>query len=131
THELKAPLTGMRALTELLHDGVVTDEPKRREYYAAMLGECDRLAQLVQNVLTAARLERGALPLALVSLEPAPLLREVASGFARRLETLGYRFEVDVPDGLPRVRADRDAFLGVVTNLLDNAAKYGAGSERS
>lgn len=131
THELKAPLTGMRALAELLHDGLVSDEDKRREYYASMLGESERLGRLVQNVLDAAKIERGR-PLQLhpAPIEPGPLLRDLAERFRPRLETEGFAVEVDVADDLPRALADRESLTQVAANLLDNAAKYGRGEER-
>lgn len=125
THELKAPLTGFRALTELLHDGLVPDEAKKREYYAAMLAESERLSRLVQNVLDASQLERGALRVLPEPLDPTPLLEDAASRFRPRLESEGFEVEVDLPADLPRAIADREAFAHVVGNLLDNAAKYG------
>ncbi len=129
THELKAPLTGFRALTELLHDGLVSDEQKKREYYASMLAESERLSRLVQNVLDASRLERGALQVVAGPLDPRPLLDDVVARFRPRLESEGFRLEVDVADDLPATVADREAFAHVVGNLLDNASKYGRGDE--
>jgi signal transduction histidine kinase len=127
THELKAPLTGMRAMAELLRDGIVTDEPKRQEYYASILGESERLSRLVQNVLDASRLERGAsLKTSIQTADVAPMLRDLAASFRPRLETEGFELQVDVPD-LPPVRVDPEAFLQIVANLLDNAFKYGRG----
>jgi hypothetical protein len=102
THELKAPITGFRALTELLHDDLVPDEAKKREYYAAMLAESERLSRLVQNVLDASQLERGALRVAAEPQDPAPVLLDLASRFRPRLESEGFTVDVDVPDDLPR-----------------------------
>lgn len=130
THELKAPITGFRALTELLHEGLVPDEARRQEYYASMLAESERLSRLVQNVLDASRLERGALGVAPAPLDPRPLLEEAAGRFRPRLESEGFRLEVDLAADLPETVADREAFAHVVANLLDNAAKYGRGAER-
>ncbi|HBP19391.1 MAG TPA: hypothetical protein DEA08_16580 [Planctomycetes bacterium] len=128
THELKAPLTGVRALAELLHEGLVPDEAKRREYYASMLDESERLGRLVQNVLEAARLEGGALQVNPEDLEPGPLVVEIAERFRPRLEAQGFELELDLgEDDLPAVRADREAFRQVIANLIDNAAKYGKG----
>ena len=75
THELKAPLTGMRAMAELLRDGIVREETQRQSYYTSILGESERLSRLVQNVLDASRLERGApLETSIQTVDPAPLL---------------------------------------------------------
>lgn len=128
THELKAPLTGVRALAELLHEGLVPDEAKRQEYYASMLDESERLGRLVQNVLEAARLEGGALQVNPEELEPGPLIVEIAERFRPRLEAQGFELELDLgEEDLPPIRADREAFRQVIANLIDNAAKYGKG----
>lgn len=125
THELKAPLTGIRALSELLHEGLVSDEPRRREYYGSILGESERLGRLVQNVLDASRLERGAaLQLACGEVAVGPLLGDLARHARPRLEAAGADLEVDLGE-LPPARADREAVGQVVANLLDNALKYG------
>ncbi|MGE0712055.1 MAG: sensor histidine kinase [Planctomycetota bacterium] len=131
THELKAPLTGLRALAELLHDGLVSDPAKQQEYYASMLDEAERLGRLVQNVLDAARLERGALHVAPEAFAPGPLLAEVCERFRARVEAQGFELALDLGDGdLPDARADREGFTQTVANLLDNAAKYGRGARR-
>lgn len=130
THELKAPLTGVRALTELMHEGLVTDPEKKQEYYASMLTECDRLARLVQNVLSVAKLERGQLPVLVETVDPLPVLRAVADRFKARFETAGFAFDVVLPAALPQVLADREGIDHVVANLLDNAAKYGRGQDQ-
>ncbi len=129
THELKAPLTGFRALTELLHDGLVPTEEKKREYYAAMLAESERLSRLVQNVLDASRLERGSLEVVPSSLDPGPLVADVVGRFRPRLESEGFTVELSIEDDLPAVLVDREALAHVLGNLLDNAAKYGRGAE--
>lgn len=129
THELKAPLTGFRALTELLHDGLVPTEEKKREYYAAMLAESERLSRLVQNVLDASRLERGPLEVVPASLDPGPLVADVVGRFRPRLESEGFTVELSIDDDLPAVLVDREALAHVLGNLLDNAAKYGRGAE--
>lgn len=133
THELKAPLTGIRALAELLHDGVVSEDARRQEYYASILGESERLGRLVQNVLDASRLERGAtLQLACRELALGPLVEEVARSVRPRLQAAGVELVTDVAE-LPPVLADREAVGQILSNLLDNALKYGrpaAGPQR-
>lgn len=125
THELKAPLTGIRALAELLHEGVVSEDARRQEYYASILGESERLGRLVQNVLDASRLERGAtLQLACRELALGPLVEEVARSVRPRLQAAGVELVTDVAE-LPPVLADREAVGQILSNLLDNALKYG------
>ena len=59
THELRTPLTTLRMYTEMLADGMVPDEPRRRSYLQTLRAEADRLGHLVENVLAYSRLERN------------------------------------------------------------------------
>ncbi|HEX2677288.1 MAG TPA: histidine kinase dimerization/phospho-acceptor domain-containing protein, partial [Polyangiales bacterium] len=59
THELKTPLTSIRMYGEMLRDGMVEDEPTRREYYATITAESERLTRLINNVMEHGRLRKG------------------------------------------------------------------------
>jgi len=59
THELRTPLTTFRMYTEMLLEGMVTDEEKRTRYLETLQSESERLDHLVRNVLAYSRLERG------------------------------------------------------------------------
>ncbi len=59
THELRTPLTTFRLYAEMLSEGMVPDAQRQREYLVSLRREADRLAHLVENVLSYARLERG------------------------------------------------------------------------
>ena len=56
SHELKTPLTAIRMYAEMLRDGMVTEEAKRREYYETITSESERLTRLINNVLEFSRL---------------------------------------------------------------------------
>jgi hypothetical protein len=58
THELRTPLTTFRLYTDMLSQGLVSDEKRRGEYIDTLHAEADRLGHLVENVLSFARLER-------------------------------------------------------------------------
>ena len=59
SHELKTPLTTIRMYGEMLGDGMVKDEKKRKGYLQTIISESQRLTRLVNNVLDFGRLERG------------------------------------------------------------------------
>ena len=59
THELRTPLTTFRLYSEMLADGMVRDEEKKRAYLQTLRTEAGRLAHLVENVLAYSRIERG------------------------------------------------------------------------
>ena len=56
---MKTPLTSIRMFSDLLAEGRVTDETKRRSYLGIISSEAARLTRLINNVLDFARIERG------------------------------------------------------------------------
>ncbi|MGB0132825.1 sensor histidine kinase [Dokdonella sp.] len=131
SHELKTPLTSIRMYAEMLREGW-PDEAKKREYYAFIHDESERLSRLIGNVLQLARLERSDLQLDLGRMqvgELADLLRSkldsqiVRAGFA-----CNYRIAAEAAEHA--VLVDTDAVVQIMINLVDNALKFSARSER-
>ncbi len=132
THELKTPLTSIRMYAEMLRDGLVPSDEKRREYVGTITDESERLSRLVDDVLELARLERGARGMALRTGALGPEVAEAAERLAPQAARAGFRLVVDVEPGLPPVRFERDALHQVLANLVDNALKYaGDAADRS
>jgi len=124
SHELKTPLTAIRMYAEMLRDGMVQEEAKRREYYGTITAESERLTRLINNVLEFSRLEQGTRDVNLVVGSLGPVVIEAAELLRPHAREVGFEIDVLVEEGLPPVRFDRDAVLQVVFNLVDNALKY-------
>lgn len=124
THELKTPLTAIRMYSEMLRDGMVPDEEKRRRYYDTILAEGERLSRLVDNVLELARLERREKPPPLVVASLDEVLGEARALLLPHAGKEGFTLELNVEPALPHVQIDRDGLLQVIFNLVDNAIKY-------
>jgi signal transduction histidine kinase len=127
SHELKTPLTAIRLIVEMLRDGAVDSEDKRRAYYATLTAESERLSRLIDNVLEFSRLERGERALALETAPLAPAVEELSAMLGAQAARAGSALALDLADGLPPVRFERDALAQVLFNLVDNAQKYGRG----
>ncbi|MBI2704818.1 MAG: hypothetical protein HYX32_05960 [Actinobacteria bacterium] len=122
THDLRTPLSAIRAVVSDLHDGVQYDELTRIDLLETVLDEIDRLDRLVGNLLAASRIEAGAM-------EPRAAAVAIEELLEHRVRTLGsllreHVVALDVPDGLPEVEADYGQIEQVVTNLLTNAVRY-------
>ncbi len=128
SHELRTPLTTLRMHSELLRDGLVSDE-KRRKFHDDMVQESVRLSHLVENVLEATRLEEGRRPLRATRANLGDSVRAIAAAQAPFLATKGFTIEVDAGD--VEATFDRQAIEQVVVNLLDNAVKYAGSGERT
>lgn len=127
THELRTPLTTFRLYSDMLESGVVKEE-KRGHYLSVLTREADRLSHLVENVLAFSRIERGN---ARSQVRTATLVELVESSRERmesRLESVDMELKIhDLPTALCKV--DTAAVEHILFNLVDNAAKYAAGSD--
>jgi signal transduction histidine kinase len=121
SHELKTPISALRARLENLLDGVESPDPAVLQ---VMLQQAERLSRLVDQLLDLSRLESGDIPLEPGALELAPLVRRVSSEIevARGDHLVDVR--ADIPADLPPVRADSERIHQVLFNLLDNAVRY-------
>jgi len=129
SHELKTPLTVLRSGIErsLTHP---TTSPDVMETLEETLLEVNRMAELVDSLLTLARADEGRAPLHLDDLD----LREVLAELAETASILGEQASVEVTVEVPqeplRMHADRSRLRQLLQNLLSNAIKYtSAGGE--
>lgn len=123
-HELKTPLTSLKASVSALRTSREAQSPAQRELLAIVEEETDRLNRLVSEVLHMARTEAGKLRL---NREPCTLDELIAGAVAdSRQQIEGRPVQTDVESGVPSVLADRELIATVLRHLLDNAAKYSA-----
>jgi histidine kinase len=120
-HELRTPLSSIKSLMEGLVDGVLAAEPAT---FVSVQREVARLQRLVHALEELARVEAGQSPLELRPVNLAALLRAAADRLHPQFEDKDIRLHVDVPYGLPPVRADAGRLLQVLLNLLGNALRY-------
>jgi signal transduction histidine kinase len=124
SHELKTPLTSIRMFSELLAEGRVTDEAKRRSYLQIITSETARLTRLINNVLDFSRLERGEKNYNFQKCDLAAVVLETVESYRPHLEASGFQLNCDLPDDPVFVQGDRDALAQILVNLLSNAEKY-------
>jgi signal transduction histidine kinase len=129
THELKSPLTAIRMHSEMLEGGMVANEDRRQEYFRTIRSEAERLSRLVNDVLLFARIERGQGPLRGAVGSLGSCVDQVSEMLAPTARRRGMRIEVDLDEEARAVTVDSDAMIQVLTNLLENALKFAAGSE--
>ena len=127
SHEFRSPLASLRQLSELLADGRVSSDDRRRQYYQALRRESERLHRLVEGLLDFGRMEAGAREYRFETLDPAALIQSVGREFAEEVAERGYTLQLQADGSLPAICADREALSRALWNLLDNAVKYSPG----
>ncbi len=123
THELKSPLASMRLSLETVLSGRASGD-RREHFLGNALNDTERLQDLVQKVLEVTRYDRGGGRLELSRVPLSDVVEEATAAFAPRARLKGGEVDVDVePDVWGR--GDQEALRIVVSNLLENAVKYG------
>jgi signal transduction histidine kinase len=124
SHDLKTPLSLIRMFSETLELDRVPDEARRREYYAVLTRESERLTRLIDNVLDFSRIESGRQRYDIVPGPVEPVVHEVLESFRHPLAQQGFAVDVAVAPDLLDVPLDVEALKQALANLLDNAMKY-------
>ena len=122
SHELRTPLTAIRSVGEVGLRGR-RDEAAYREIIGSMLEEVDRLALLVDRLLTLSRADTGQAKLSMDVVDIEVLAEEVAEQLGVLAEEKGQAISVRF-DSVPRWVGDRVALRQALLNLVDNAIKY-------
>ena len=124
SHELRSPLASVRLMTETLEDGGIDDDSIARDFLGRIRREVDRMNSLVDDLLELARIESGLDAAPHTPMQLGPVVQEAVSRLRVRAAQKGVRLDMEVPEHLPRVRADEGRIGQVLTNLLDNALKW-------
>jgi signal transduction histidine kinase len=123
SHELRTPLASMRVLVDGLLADEALDVKKTREYLQLVAGENERLSRLLESFLAFSRLERDQYRFVFTEVEPSAVVAAAMNTIRDRLPA-PCDISVDVAPALPALKADADALVTALVNLLDNALKY-------
>jgi len=128
SHDLKTPLTIIKFYGEMLRDISGGDPEKREAHCAKIIEESDRLAEMVNELLEASKLEQTE-EIAMEPLRLDTLLRETAERFSPLQEREGYTFTCDIAPEIT-VRGKADLLGRAVYNLIANAVNHAGESKR-
>jgi two-component system, OmpR family, sensor histidine kinase KdpD len=125
THDLRTPLASIKASASGLLDPSVAYTPaQREEVLRTIVEEADRLNRLVANLMDLARMRAGALVPAREAVWIGDIVNAVLARMRRRLD--GFSIRVNIRPDLPQVDADPMQIDQVLTNILENAARFSA-----
>ena len=125
SHELRTPVAVVKAELEAAQRGGPHD-PQVEEALTVAVEECDRLAQLAEDLLVLARTGDGGLPVRTEPLVVDELLEGVRARFADRARARGRTIRVEPANGL-RLDADDLRLRQALGNLVDNSLRHGEG----
>jgi signal transduction histidine kinase len=124
SHELRTPLAAVYgAAVTLRREDIALSEEEREILLAVIADESDRLAQIVNDILWASRVDSSDTDVRIVPFDARTTARRVVESAQTHLPE-GIEVVLEAPDDLPRVAADEPKLAQVLTNLVDNAVKY-------
>jgi len=124
THELRTPLTSIRAFSEILHDNPALEPAQREKFLGIIIKESERLTRLINQVLDLAKIESGNAEWQSGEIDMREVLEDALSATSQMFKEKNIAVEMQLPEDLPLVVADRDRLMQVMLNLLSNAAKF-------
>jgi PAS domain S-box-containing protein len=123
-HELKTPLNTLSLCTEALFNEGADDPESRVESANIMHDEIERLAGLIDNLLSITKIETGQISVGRQRLRLRDFLQDTFDVAARSEKARELTFEIDLPPDVPSIMADKDLLRIAINNLLTNAVKY-------
>jgi signal transduction histidine kinase len=124
-HELKSPLTAIGGYADMLAGEILGALTVEQAHAAQAIRSSTRLMNaLIADLSDIARIESGHMQLDYMAVAMDTLVMEVAQSLRGQLEAKQQSLALDLPDDLPRARADRTRMVQVITNLLSNSHKY-------
>jgi signal transduction histidine kinase len=125
SHELRTPLTSIKGYaTTLLRPDVQWNNQTGTEYLSIISEECDKLMQLIDNILEVSRIEAGALRIYPEPIQIYEVLDRAATETRRRSPEVFLEVKYPPVNEIPYVQGDSQRIIQVLRNLIQNAIKY-------
>ena len=126
SHELKTPITSIRAMTEVLHDGILKDHAARHDFCAKIISEADRLEQLVLDILELSKLQSNRAEFKKTAVYADGLIPPVIDRYMMLCGDLGIYLNttgLNLKD-TPLLHTDSEKIITLIETLMDNAVKF-------
>lgn len=123
SHDLKTPLTMIKAYAEMIRDISYKDDKKREEHLNIIISETDRLNILVNDILTLSKMQADADTLQYEKFDLTAEIKEIIKKYEIIKETENYKFNIEMPKEA-YIYADKNKINQVIYNLINNAINY-------
>lgn len=124
THEIRTPLTAIIGFLQTLLDGAMDDKETARKFLQTIANNAERLRRLVDDLLTLSSIELNETHLKLEPLPVDDLVKSVLPMVESGAREKRIRLDIDIPDVIPAILADRDRAAQILMNVLHNAVKF-------
>ena len=124
SHELKTPLTSIKAYTETILSDPEMDAETREYFLGIVLSESDRMHRIVSDLLVLSRLDNKRTNWSVETFDLRQSVRRLCEVMRGQVSEHNHRVTFGCQRGLPEITADRQRIEQVILNILSNAIKY-------
>jgi signal transduction histidine kinase len=124
SHELRTPVASIQGYAETLLDGAINDQANAREFVGIIHENSGRLAELINDLLDLAKIESGKMQMVFMPVDLRPIVNRCLGVLEKTAAKKSLKITVEIPENLPKVKADESRLAQVLLNLFDNAMKY-------
>lgn len=130
SHELRTPLASLMGFIETMQGPARNDEAAQTRFFGIMLEQAQRMARLIDDLLSLSRLEMRAHVAPDGEVDLGGTVAHVVDTLKPMADDLGVDIELDLPQDPITVTGDVDELIQVFSNLIENACKYGQTGKR-
>ena len=124
-HELRTPMTSIRGYADMLSREMVGHlNPQQLQFVRIINGNVTRMQILVSDLQDISRIETGKMRFEVMPTSLSASLKNALEVTQAQIDARSQKLAVEVPENLPKVRADPTRLTQVLINLLSNANKY-------
>lgn len=124
SHELRTPLTSIRGFSQtMLASWDKLDDESKKKFLNIIVEQSNRLINLVENMLSVTKLQNSKENLIYKEIQVKPVIEMISSIVKNQYKDK--KINIEIPNTTPAILADKDKFQQIMTNLIENAAKYG------
>ncbi len=124
SHELKTPLSSIKAYTETLLNGALDDTENARRFLSRIDDQSDRLHQLIIDLLALARIESGQAAIERTAVRLSSVVDACLSDYEPRALAAQVTVSKELSEEDTQLFANEESLLQILSNLVDNALKY-------
>jgi len=125
SHELRTPLTSIKSAIDILATGKAGGLNQNQERFLSMtVRNIDRLAMMIDELLDLAKLDADKAEIHLSEVDLISVIQQAIVTFKAQADTKSQTLEINCPEDLPAVYADRNRIDQILYNLMSNALKF-------
>ena len=123
SHEIKTPVSVIRAGSETLYSGNIKDPKLTSKFTKSILDNSERLSEMIDDLLELEKIEFGGLVIKREKFNPHKEINKILGTIDALIVEKKLIVENNIPDDLS-IRTDKESFRAIFSNLLNNAIKY-------